>query len=139
MVLGIILITIGLIGSIVTLIYGIKFMKKNNIIFKSDYVELVREATVEDKPIKKVKKEKHKTKKETKKKYEEADGTELLDEEVNIATGNVSLDTELLDLGGDTDILIDEVVEKSKIENKNNEDTMILEYENNGSDTELLM
>lgn len=40
MIFGIVLIVIGVIGSILTLIIGIKFMKKNNIIFKSEYVEL---------------------------------------------------------------------------------------------------
>ena len=53
MVLGIVLITIGVIGSIATLIYGIKFMKQNNILLKGDYVDVYGSTTTyEDEKVK---------------------------------------------------------------------------------------
>lgn len=87
MVLGIILIVIGIIGSVITLVIGIKFMKKNNFIFKSEYVEIDnssknRRGNVKNEHI------------------PSSEDTQLLDEDSNSDTmllnDENSLDTELL-------------------------------------------
>lgn len=130
MILGIILITIGIIGSISTLIYGIKFMKKNNIFFKSDYAENVEKlknaSIVENKSRSARSKSNNNSKSKVKKKVSknnkidnyDTNGTELLEEidnKINMKN-NTSLDTEVLFLDNDTDIL----------EGNNSPDTEIL-------------
>lgn len=81
MVEGISLIIIGIIGAICTLIFTVKFMKKNSFILKGDYIDYSIEETHNKK-------------------------LEKMNLDINILTNN-SLDTELLDNSLDTELLDD--------------------------------
>lgn len=133
MILGIILILIGVIGVIATLIYGIKFMKKNDIIIKSDYVDIQGRAIEinndqrNHQPIYEVNQNKNKESKKTK------------NQDININYLQMSTDTEVLH---DTQLLDDSSFVQS-------DDTELLGYNvvsstldivtNDNNDTEILM
>lgn len=107
MVVGIILIVIGVIGSIVTLVYGIKFLKKNNILLKSDYVGIVSE---------KINQSRSEEFNDTDVLDSDTDSTDILDNDMQ---HNLSLDTEVLDFE-------DEIEAKSTKVSNNSMDTEIL-------------
>lgn len=105
MIRGIILIAIGVIGVIFTIFFAIKFMKKNNILFRGNYEEIysVESELVEiNKRSNSVKKDKKIINESygTDSLLSNNDNTELLDEE--------EYDTDILSDFNDTELLSEE-------------------------------
>lgn len=139
MVLGIILIIIGIIGAVITAIMGIRFMKANDILFKSDYIELKGEKVSKVRTnlngsgqVRKRKKRKKKKVAKTVEKIKEIenkDSTKLLEVEEN-STQLLTLDTddiELLEIISENKDLLEVASENRElVEIKDGEDTQVL-------------